>query len=72
MTTRVLVIAGTARRVGKTTVTLGSLEAYRWRHDGGGAEAYLIHRALLSYVHLYFASNPELPRASVAACAHAR
>ena len=43
-----------------------------WRHDGGRAEAYLIHRALLSYVHLHFASNPELPRAFVAACADAR
>jgi cobyrinic acid a,c-diamide synthase len=41
-------------------------------HDGDRAEAYLIHRALLSYVHLHFASNPELPRAFVAACADAR
>jgi len=43
-----------------------------WQHDGGRAEAYLIHRALMSYVHLHFASNPELPRAFVAACADAR
>jgi cobyrinic acid a,c-diamide synthase len=39
---------------------------------GDRAEGYLIHRALLSYVHLHFASNPELPRAFVAACADAR
>jgi cobyrinic acid a,c-diamide synthase len=42
------------------------------RHRGDRAEGYLIHRALLSYVHLHFASNPELPRAFVAACADAR
>jgi cobyrinic acid a,c-diamide synthase len=41
-------------------------------HGGERAEGYLIHRALLSYVHLHFASNPELPRAFVAACADAR
>jgi len=41
-------------------------------HGGDRAEGYLIHRALLSYVHLHFASNPELPRAFVAACADAR
>jgi cobyrinic acid a,c-diamide synthase len=38
----------------------------------GGFERFDIHRALLSYVHLHFASNPELPRAFVAACADAR
>jgi cobyrinic acid a,c-diamide synthase len=43
-----------------------------WRHGEHRAEGYLIHRALLSYVHVHFASNPELPRAFVAACAHAR
>jgi cobyrinic acid a,c-diamide synthase len=43
----------------------------RSRH-GDRAEGYLIDRALLSYVHLHFASNPELPRAFVAACAAAR
>jgi cobyrinic acid a,c-diamide synthase len=42
------------------------------RHGGDRAEGYLIHRALISYVHLHFASNPELPRAFVAACADAR
>ena len=42
------------------------------RRRGDRAEGYLIQRALLSYVHLHFASNPELPRAFVAACADAR
>ena len=42
------------------------------RHGGDRAEGYLIDRALISYVHLHFASNPELPRAFVAACADAR
>ena len=39
---------------------------------GDRAEGYLIHHALISYVHLHFGSNPELPRAFVAACADAR
>ena len=48
-----------------------------WRVSGaggrdGGAEGYLVGRALISYVHLHFASNPELPRGFVAACADAR
>jgi cobyrinic acid a,c-diamide synthase len=42
------------------------------RHGDARGEGYLIHRALLSYVHLHFASNPGLPRAFVAACADAR
>jgi cobyrinic acid a,c-diamide synthase len=42
------------------------------RHGEERAEGYLIDRALISYVHLHFASNPELPRAFVAACADAR
>jgi cobyrinic acid a,c-diamide synthase len=43
------------------------------RHAGGErAEGYVVHRALISYVHLHFASNPELPRAFVAACEVAR
>jgi cobyrinic acid a,c-diamide synthase len=44
----------------------------RGRHGDEQAEGYLIDRALISYVHLHFASNPELPRAFVAACADAR
>jgi cobyrinic acid a,c-diamide synthase len=42
------------------------------RHGADRAEGYLINRALISYVHLHFASNPEVPRAFVAACADAR
>jgi cobyrinic acid a,c-diamide synthase len=42
------------------------------RRGAEGAEGYLIDRTLLSYVHLHFASNPDLPRAFVAACADAR
>jgi len=42
------------------------------RQGGDRAEGYLINRALISYVHLHFASNPELPRAFVAACVDAR
>jgi cobyrinic acid a,c-diamide synthase len=36
------------------------------------AEGYLVGRTLMSYVHLGFASNPELPRAFVTACAGSR
>ena len=47
-----------------------------YRLGGPGApdrtEGYLIGRTLMSYVHLHFASNPELPRAFVAACARSR
>jgi cobyrinic acid a,c-diamide synthase len=48
--------------------------AYRLRAPGGGerAEGYLLGRALLSYVHLHFASNPALATAFVDACAAAR
>jgi cobyrinic acid a,c-diamide synthase len=48
--------------------------AYRVRPPGGGerAEGYLIGRALLSYVHLYFASHPGVAPALVDACAAAR
>jgi cobyrinic acid a,c-diamide synthase len=42
------------------------------RHGGDRPEGYLIGRALMTYVHLHFASNPELPRAFVEACADAR
>jgi len=35
----------------------------------GRAEGYLVGRTLMSYVHLHFASNPDLPRSFVAACA---
>ncbi len=42
------------------------------RHGGDRPEGYLIGRALMTYAHLHFASNPELPRAFVQACADAR
>jgi cobyrinic acid a,c-diamide synthase len=47
---------------------------YRLRAPGGGerAEGYLLGRALLSYVHLHFASNPALATAFVDTCAAAR
>ena len=38
------------------------------RGDAERAEGFLIGRTLMSYVHLHFASNPDLPRAFVAAC----
>jgi cobyrinic acid a,c-diamide synthase len=43
---------------------------YRVRAPGGGerAEGYAIGRTLLSYVHLHFASCPEVADAFVAAC----
>jgi cobyrinic acid a,c-diamide synthase len=45
--------------------------AYRVRAPGGGerAEGYAVGRALLSYVHLHFASNPAVAAAFVEACA---
>jgi cobyrinic acid a,c-diamide synthase len=48
--------------------------AYRLQRRGGDprAEGYLIGRALLSYVHLHFGSNPGLAAEFVAACAGAR
>lgn len=73
----IVVIAGVATGVGKTSVTLGLLEALRRRGlrvqaFKVGPEGYLIGRTLMSYVHLHFASNPELPHAFVAACAGSR
>ena len=35
------------------------------RHEGRRAEGYLVERTLMSYVHLHFGSNPDLPRAFV-------
>jgi len=48
--------------------------AYSVMAPGGvaRAEGYLVGRALLSYVHLHFASNPALARGFVDACAEAR
>jgi len=48
--------------------------AYSVMAPGGvpRAEGYLVGRALLSYVHLHFASNPALARGFVDACAAAR
>ena len=48
--------------------------AYALRRRGGEerAEGYLIDNALLSYVHLHFASNPALARNFVTACAAGR
>jgi cobyrinic acid a,c-diamide synthase len=42
------------------------------RHGGDRPEGYLIGHALMTYVHLHFASNPDLPRTFVEACADAR
>ncbi len=48
--------------------------AYSVMAPGGvaRAEGYLVGRALLSYVHLHFASNPALARGFVDACVEAR
>jgi len=45
--------------------------AYRLRprHGEERAEGYVVKGALMSYVHLHFASNPELADRFVAACA---
>jgi len=40
------------------------------RRDGERREGYLVARALLSYVHLHFGSNPALARGFVETCAH--
>jgi cobyrinic acid a,c-diamide synthase len=40
--------------------------------EAGRGEGYLVDQALMSYVHLHFASNPSLAPAFVAACAGAR
>jgi len=47
---------------------------YRLRRRGGDEreEGYQIGHALLSYVHLHFASNPDMAGAFVAACAGGR
>ncbi len=42
------------------------------RHGGDRPEGYLIGHALMTYVHLHFASNPDLPRVFVEACARGR
>ena len=42
------------------------------RHGVDRPEGYLIGHALMTYVHLHFASNPDLPRTFVEACADAR
>jgi cobyrinic acid a,c-diamide synthase len=59
--------------------TLGPLppaftRAYRVRPPGGGerAEGYTVGRALMSYVHLHFASNPGVAAAFVDACVAGR
>jgi cobyrinic acid a,c-diamide synthase len=48
--------------------------AYRVAAPGGAprAEGYLVDRALISYVHLHFASNPTLAQRFVDACAAVR
>jgi len=48
--------------------------AYSVTAPGGAAraEGYLVRRALMSYVHLHFVSNPALARGFVDACAAAR
>jgi cobyrinic acid a,c-diamide synthase len=47
---------------------------YRLRRRGGDEreEGYQLGNALLSYVHLHFASNPSVARHFVAACAETR
>jgi cobyrinic acid a,c-diamide synthase len=47
---------------------------YTLRFHGGGerAEGYLIGSVLMSYVHLHFGSNPEIPVRFVDACARER
>jgi cobyrinic acid a,c-diamide synthase len=53
----------------------GSVPRVWWmegRRGGDRPEGYLVNRALISYVHLHFGSNPALPHAFVAACRDAR
>jgi cobyrinic acid a,c-diamide synthase len=72
--------AGTTARghefhVSTMTEPTGVTRAYRVRGAGRGAEGregYLIGRTLMSYVHLHFASSPDLAPAFVRACAEAR
>jgi cobyrinic acid a,c-diamide synthase len=42
------------------------------RRGGGCDEGYALGRALMSYVHLHFASCPEIPRRFVEACVEAK
>jgi len=42
------------------------------RRGGGRTEGYVIGRTLMSYVHLHFASCPEMPRRFVDACTEIR
>ncbi len=42
------------------------------RRGGGRAEGYVVGRTLMSYVHLHFASCPEIPRRFVDACIEAQ
>jgi cobyrinic acid a,c-diamide synthase len=55
-------------------VPTGVPRAYSVTAPGGPsrAEGYVVGRALLSYVHLHFASNPALAQSFVDACAAAR
>jgi cobyrinic acid a,c-diamide synthase len=55
-------------------VPLSVARAYRLTDPRGGerVEGYQIGNALLSYVHLHFASNPSIAEAFVQACARAR
>jgi cobyrinic acid a,c-diamide synthase len=55
-------------------VPLSIPRAYRLTDTRGGErmEGYQIGGALLSYVHLHFASNPAIPAALVDACARRR
>ena len=48
--------------------------AYRVRRRRGEerGEGYLVGRALMSYVHLHFASNPSIAETLVNACVEAR
>jgi cobyrinic acid a,c-diamide synthase len=49
--------------------TIARAYRLRRRHGEERAEGYLVGRALMSYVHLHFASNPELAGRFVTACA---
>jgi cobyrinic acid a,c-diamide synthase len=49
--------------------TIARAYRLRRRHGEERAEGYLVGRALMSYVHLHFASNPELAGRFVSACA---
>ena len=56
-----------------TEVSAEVPRAYRLQaHGGERGEGYLMGRTLMSYVHLHFASNPELAPSFVRACAEAR